>query len=410
MASAGLDATLGQFHSIIESAVDAILTIDENGTILFANAATERLFGYPRTVLVGSSLDLLLPPHAAMSHAAHLRALRSGGDHAVLGRHRDIRARHRDGTLILVEIAITRTWVGACPTYTGIVRDVRDQRAAREALARLNVALMAQVDSRTAELDDARHHAEASGRARDSFLAVVSHELRTPMNAILGGLTLLTDTPLDEEQQEMVTLALRGSEQLLGLVDDVLAYTEVEAGAVTIVPADFDVIPFAEDAVAAIRSRATAKGLTVGVAVAAGLPARWRHDATRLGQVLRTFLDNAVKFTSEGTVTLTVTAGHDASRTPALRFAVHDTGVGIPSARLPFVFDRLTMGDDSATRRHGGLGLGLALARSLADRMGGTIDVASTPGSGSTFAVTIPWVPRDAAELRPSGQSGTSLS
>jgi PAS domain S-box-containing protein len=390
MASPEIDATLGQLYAIIESAVDAIVTIDQSGTILFANAATERLFGYARSALVGSSLDLLLPTHATMRHAAHLRTLRSTDDHAVIGRHREIDARHRDGTLIPVEIAITRTWIDGRLTYTGIVRDVRDRRAARETLARLNVELMAQVSRRNAELDDARHQADASGRAKDSFLAAVSHELRTPMNAILGGLTLLMDTPLDEEQREMVTIAVGGSEQLLGLVDDVLAYAEVEAGAVAVVAADFDVAAFAEEAVGAIRQRAAAKGLAVRLSVAPELPARWRQDAARLRQVLRTLLDNAVKFTSEGTVTLAVTATHDANRAPALRFEVQDTGIGVPAEILPFVFDRLTMGDNSPTRRHGGLGLGLALAKRLVERLGGAIDVASSPGAGSTFALTVP--------------------
>lgn len=382
-------ATLAQFHAIVESAVDAIITIDADGRILFVNGAAERMFGHGRAALVGASIDVLLPGDAAVGHAQHLRQARNGGEHTVIGRRREIRARRRDGSSLPVEITVTRTHIDGVELFTGIVRDATDRIAARDALARLNHALTAQVAARTAELDAARHHAAASDRAKHAFLAIISHELRTPLNAIFGGLTLLLETPLSPEQQECAAMALQGAHQLSAIVEDVLTYTEFEGGDAALAPAPVDVRACAEAAVAALRATAEEKGLALHLTVDARVPPTATCDGTRLGQALRLLLGNALKFTDAGSVTLAVDGG-DVDGAAFLRFTVVDTGIGIPPDHLRTIFRHFATVDDSSTRRHGGVGLGLSIAHRIATRMGGTLDVASIPERGSTFWLTVP--------------------
>lgn len=236
------------------------------------------------------------------------------------------------------------------------------------------------------QLEAARDAALEASRAKSMFLATMSHEIRTPLTMVLGAGEVLEDTPLDDLQREMVTRMRRSGQALRSLVDDVLDFSRIEAGHVEVSRVPFDLAGVVSELDEHCRPRAVAVGITYASTSGTDLPRRVVGDADRLLRVLGNLLDNAVKFTHAGHVRLDVRRGGE----DAIVFTVADTGIGIAEEDLEMVFESFTQVDGSTTRRYGGAGLGLAIARQLTVLMGGTLEVTSTVGEGSTFRVRLP--------------------
>lgn len=249
-------------------------------------------------------------------------------------------------------------------------------------LATLRHDLEARVEERTRALLQA-------SQARASFLANVSHEVRTPLNGVLGMAQLLLDTRLGREQREYVETLQSSARALLALIDDVLDVSKIEAGRLELEQVPFDLPALVEDSLRSYRVSARARGLAFSVRLDEDLPRRLRGDPLRLRQMLSNLVSNALKFTAEGALGVSVARMRDAGEGVELRFEVSDTGVGIPSEALPRLFQPFSQADASTTRNYGGTGLGLAICRSLAESMGGRIGVASAPGKGSVFWFTV---------------------
>lgn len=235
------------------------------------------------------------------------------------------------------------------------------------------------------ELETARDRANAANEAKSNFLGVISHELRTPMNGVLGAAQLLSATRLEGVQREYLSIIRNSGDNLLSLLNDILDVTKIEAGKMTFDVVDVPVAELKRRVTGPFEAQAEAKGLTFNMVTEGEIPAVVRGDPLRVCQVIQNLLSNAVKFTDEGEVRYTVRGRRISSRRAAFEFEVKDSGAGIAPEDLDRLFQPFTQVDASSTRRFGGTGLGLTIARRMANIMGGDIQVRSVLGEGSTF-------------------------
>jgi two-component system sensor histidine kinase/response regulator len=354
---------------IAERIDEGVLLTDLESRIQWANDGFTRMSGYTLAEVLGRRPgEFLHGPDTDREVVDSARTFQGAHQPFTI----ELINYHRDGHAYRVEIDAkplldaTGTPIG----YMALQRDVTERRRVEEAQR------------------EARELAESASLAKGQFVANMSHELRTPLNAITGLTALLGETALDAEQRDLVETLQSSSRALLGIVNEVLDFEKIEAGRLEIARERFDVWRLVQAVVAQHGDAARRGGIELGSVVAADVPREVEGDPVRLHQVLTNLLDNAVKFTSTGRVTVRI-AHRLAEDGDRLRFEVEDTGIGIDPEVLPALFQPFTQADGSVARRFGGTGLGLAICRSLVELMGGAITVESTPGAGSRFSFTI---------------------
>jgi signal transduction histidine kinase/DNA-binding response OmpR family regulator len=292
--------------------------------------------------------------------------------------------RHRSGYDVPISlVTVPHGAAGGGLRYnSAVARDIRDQIALRAALK---------------EAADASARAAA---ATSAFLANMSHEIRTPMNGILGMVELLRDTPLTPDQSRHVEIIAGSGDALLAIINDILDLSKIEAGSFALEEITFDLPALIDATLPPLSIRAQERGVALTGEVAADVP-RWvRGDPVRLRQVVTNLAGNAIKFTHQGAVTVTVRMFRRTDADATLEFAVRDTGIGITPEQLERIFEPFSQADASTTRKYGGTGLGLSISRRLVRMMGGEITVESEPGKGSTFRFTLA-LPIAAGALEP---------
>jgi PAS domain S-box-containing protein len=379
---------LSQFKAIIESSDDAIVSKTLDGIITSWNPGAQRIFGYLADEIVGKPMQILCPADRQDEEVGILARISRGES---VDHFETVRL-CKDGHLINASITISpiRDSHGQIHAVSKIVRDITAQKKAEQELVRYRDHLEELVKERTVALSIAKEAAEAANRAKTIFLTTMSHELRTPMNGIMGMTALALRRATDPKQIEQLQTLTQSSEKLLSIINDILDYSKLESERFDLEIVTFRLAALVNELIEHNRHQAENKGLLLFGEISSELANHViRGDREHISHILRNMISNAIDFTAEGSITLRALQEEHSGSSVTVLFEAQDSGVGISVEDQKRLFSSFEQADGSMTRKHGGIGLGLALSKRLIQAMGGSIGVSSMEGSGSTFWFTL---------------------
>ena len=363
-----LAESIERYQSLFAYSPHAAFSLDLDGSFTDANAVAEEVSGYTLAEFrTKSFIDLIRPQDQPATIAAFEAAVNRSPQEL------ETTMWHKDGHVIELSVTAVPVIVGEeVVGVHGLAENITERNQMRR------------------ELERTRRAAEEANAAKSLFLANMSHEVRTPLTSVLGAAEMLADSGLDVGQAALVAIVQRSAQKLHRLVDDILDVSRLEAGRLEVEETLMSLQDLAADAVTWAGPLAHQEGLTFTWWLDPSLPTHVYGDALRISQVLTNLIGNALKFTEEGEVRLTVEVAARLEHMVDVRFTVEDSGIGIDEDQLSRLFESFTQADTSTTRKYGGAGLGLAICHELVDLMHGDLTVTSTVGSGSAFSFSLP--------------------
>jgi PAS domain S-box-containing protein len=360
------------FRTIFDFIHDAVFIQDaQSGEIVDVNARMLALFGYTRQEALALRVEDLSsgrPPFTQTEALMRLHKTRDEGAQVFEWLSKD-----RSGRFFWSEVAMRSAPLGGRERVLVLVRDITERKAAEGEMAR------------------GREEAETASRAKGEFLAIMSHETRTPLSGLIGMLTLLEEGRLTPEDAQYLAMARQSADKLLQVINQILDFSRIESGSLELACLPFTLRDLFAGVASSVEAEARSKGLELATTIDPALPLLLGGDGERVGQVLRHLADNAVKFTEQGSVSLSARLAAPLRPDGLVRvtFRVADTGLGIPEDKLDKMFEPFTQGDGGYARKYHGSGLGLGIASRLARALGGELTAQSTPGKGTVFSLTL---------------------
>lgn len=383
-----MKANQSRLQAILDTAVDAIITINGKGLVQDFNRGAEKLFGYDAFEVVGRNIKMLMPEPYQSEHDGYLENFHKTGKTKIIGIGREVTGMRKDGSTMPLRLAVGQVYTGqeSEQLFVGLLSDISERHQLE------------------ASLREAAQKAEQAANAKSNFLANMSHEIRTPMNAILGFTELLLNGQLQEQQRNHLKTIHSSGKNLLNLINDILDTTKIEQGHLQLEQGNFSLRELAEQTHATLQLSAHNKGLYLQLDYHPQMPAFFTGDAMRISQVLTNLVGNAIKFTERGGVKVSYQYIDQ-----QVQISVQDTGIGMTPEQQQSIFEPFSQADASISRRFGGTGLGTTIALQIVQSMQGSISIDSQPGTGSTFVVRLPLAIADRVDADYQPETGHSL-